>query len=63
MRPALFLTVIAGLMLASSSLPSSQAQESPIVAAMRDELKRSMSELRLKDEPAPYYIDYLRQHV
>jgi len=58
MRPALFLTVIAGLMLASPSLPSPQAQESPIVAAMRDELKRSMSELRLKDEPAPYYIDY-----
>ena len=28
------------------------------MAAMRDELKRSMAELRLKDEPAPYYIDY-----
>jgi predicted Zn-dependent protease len=58
MRPALFLTVIVSLMLASSSFPSPQAQGSPIVAAMRDELKRSMSELRLKDEPAPYYIDY-----
>src|ERR1700693_300225 len=58
MRPALFLTLIASLMLASSSSPSPHAQESPIVAAMRDELKRSMAELRLKDEPAPYYIDY-----
>jgi predicted Zn-dependent protease len=58
MRPALFLTLIVGLILASSSFPSPQAQGSPIVAAMRDELKRSMSELRLKDEPAPYYIDY-----
>src|SRR5207342_3294534 len=25
---------------------------------MRDELKRAMADLRLKDEPAPYYIDY-----
>ena len=58
MRPALFLTVLAGVMLVSSSLPSPQAQESAILNAMRDELKRSMSELRLKDEPAPYYIDY-----
>jgi hypothetical protein len=38
--------------------PASHAQESPIVSAMRDELKRSMADLRLKDEPAPYYIDY-----
>ena len=29
-----------------------------MLAAMRDELKRSMSGLRLTGEPAPYYIDY-----
>jgi len=34
------------------------AQESPILAAMTDELARSMKELRLKDQPAPYYIEY-----
>ena len=49
---------IAGLLVVSSWLPAPQAQDSPILAAMRDELKRSMAELRLKDEPAPYYIDY-----
>ena len=34
------------------------AQESPTLAAMQDELKRSIADLRLKDEPAPYYIAY-----
>jgi predicted Zn-dependent protease len=58
MRPALLLTVLAGVLLVSSAFPSAQAQDSPILAAMRDELKRSMSELRLAGEPAPYYIDY-----
>jgi len=33
-------------------------QDSPIMTAMRDELKRSMSDLRLKDQPSPYYIEY-----
>lgn len=45
-------------LVALSSMRLPHAQESPVLAAMRDELKRSMSELRLKDEPAPYYIDY-----
>ena len=57
-RAMLPVAVAAGLLVASSRLPVPQAQESPILAAMRDELKRSMAELRLKDEPAPYYIDY-----
>lgn len=35
-----------------------RAQESPIVSAMRDELARSMKQLRMKDEPPPYYIEY-----
>ena len=49
---------VAGLLVVSSWLPAPRAQGSPILTAMRDELKRSMAELRLKDEPAPYYIDY-----
>jgi hypothetical protein len=39
-------------------LPSVKAQDSPLVAALKDELARSMSGLRLKDEPPPYYIEY-----
>jgi hypothetical protein len=31
---------------------------SPILAAMQDELARSMAELRLRDEPPPYFIAY-----
>lgn len=38
--------------------PATQSEESPLVAAMKDELARSMSELRIKDEPPPYYIEY-----
>jgi predicted Zn-dependent protease len=34
------------------------AQEAPTVAAMRDEMARSMAELRMKGEAAPYYIAY-----
>ncbi|HUP38627.1 MAG TPA: metallopeptidase TldD-related protein [Vicinamibacterales bacterium] len=34
------------------------AQESPTLAAMQDEMKRSMAELRMKGEAAPYYIAY-----
>src|ERR1700730_15490143 len=35
-----------------------RAQQSPILAAMQDEMARSMSELRMKDAPPPYYIAY-----
>ena len=34
------------------------AQEAPTLAAMQDEMTRSMSELRMKGETAPYYIAY-----
>jgi hypothetical protein len=37
---------------------SLRAQESPTVAAMQDEMKRSMAQLRMKGEAAPYYIAY-----
>jgi len=40
------------------TLPAPTAQESPILTAMADELTRSMSALRMKDQPAPYYIEY-----
>jgi predicted Zn-dependent protease len=38
--------------------PTLRAQESATLAAMQDELKRSIAELRLKDEPSPYFIAY-----
>ena len=34
------------------------AQETPVFAAMSAELARSIKELRLKDQPAPYFIEY-----
>jgi hypothetical protein len=34
------------------------AQESPTVAAMKDEMHRAMTELRMKGEPEPYFISY-----
>ena len=44
----------------SVAMPGSgtRAQQSPLMLAMQDEMKRSMSELRMKDAPAPYYIAY-----
>jgi len=48
--------VIVAVMLSSPAAP--RAQESPILSAMQDELRRSMTELRLKDEPPPYFVAY-----
>jgi hypothetical protein len=45
-----------GIWLVATARP--HAQESPIIAAMADELTRSMKELRLPDQPAPYFIEY-----
>jgi len=50
--------IVASLTLALAPEHAPRAQESPILAAMQDELKRSMADLRLKDEPPPYYIAY-----
>jgi predicted Zn-dependent protease len=44
--------------LALATAPVPQAQEAPILVAMREEMQRAMAGLRLKDEPAPYYIAY-----
>jgi predicted Zn-dependent protease len=46
------------LTLVLAPAPPLSAQESPTLAAMQDELKRSIADLRLKDEPSPYYIAY-----
>ena len=35
-----------------------RAQETVVLRAMHDEMQRSMAELRMKDEAAPYYIAY-----
>lgn len=40
-----------------------RAQESPTLSAMQDELQRSITGLRLKDEPPPYYIAYEVEEV
>ncbi len=37
---------------------SGAAQEDAVIAAMQDELQRSMSGLRIDGQPAPYYIAY-----
>ena len=47
----------AGLTLVLSPLPRPRAEDSPILLAMQDEMKRSMADLRMKGEPAPYFID------
>jgi predicted Zn-dependent protease len=38
--------------------PKKDAQDAPMLGAMQDELKRSMADLRMKDQPAPYYVAY-----
>ena len=48
--------VVALFVLTASPAPS--AQDGPVLAAMADELSRSMKMLRLSDQPAPYFIEY-----
>jgi predicted Zn-dependent protease len=48
----------AGLTLVWLPAPAPHAQDSPLLAAMQDEMERSMSALRMKGEPAPYFIEY-----
>jgi hypothetical protein len=43
---------------ASLLVEGPRAQESPTLAAMQDEMRRSMEELRMKGEAAPYFIAY-----
>jgi hypothetical protein len=56
-------SIVAVLVCASSIVVSFvdlrvSAQESPVLAAMQDEMARSMAELRMKGEAAPYFIAY-----
>jgi hypothetical protein len=50
--------LLALVLLAPSHAPSVAAQESPLLQAMRDELTRAMTGLRIAGQPAPYYIAY-----
>jgi hypothetical protein len=54
--PALWTRLVVAVLFLTC-LPIS-AQESPTLAAMQDEMHRSMTELRMKGEAAPYYIAY-----
>lgn len=58
MKRAAAVVAAAGLMLVATPDLRTHAQDSPLLAAMQDEMKRSMAELRLKGEPAPYFIEY-----
>jgi hypothetical protein len=51
-------SMVGTMVLAATFVDGPAAQESPTLAAMQDEMKRSMAELRMKGEAAPYYIAY-----
>ena len=55
--PRLLITATTTFVLTVAAL-TPRAQDSPILSAMSDELARSMKELRLRDQPDPYYIEY-----
>ena len=50
--------MVVSTVVASLFVDGPRAQESPTLSAMQDEMKRSMAELRMKGEAAPYYIAY-----
>jgi predicted Zn-dependent protease len=50
--------IVLALALIWSPASTPRAQDSPLLAAMQDEMRRSMAELRLEGEPAPYHIQY-----
>ena len=52
------LCITAALTFAVLTMAPYAQQDGPLMSAMADELARSMKELRLKDQPAPYYIEY-----
>ena len=55
--------LLALVLLAPSPTPRSRRQESPLLQAMRDELTRAMTGLRIAGQPAPYYIAYTLEDV
>ncbi|HEX4346994.1 MAG TPA: metallopeptidase TldD-related protein [Vicinamibacterales bacterium] len=48
----------AALVVVTLASAAPRADDSPVLVAMQDEMKRSMAELKLKDQPEPYYISY-----
>lgn len=56
--PSCLINILCGLSVLWVLCVPGGAQESPTLAAMQDEMKRSMAELRMKGEAAPYYIAY-----
>jgi len=58
MRARSFMAAVGALMCLLSPAPAPHAQESPLLSAMRDEMARSMADLRMKNDAAPYYIEY-----
>lgn len=57
-RSVAAVAITAGLTLVLPPARAPRAQESPLLSAMQDEMRRSMAELRMKGEPSPYYIEY-----
>ncbi|HEX5107983.1 MAG TPA: metallopeptidase TldD-related protein [Vicinamibacterales bacterium] len=57
-RVSIVVAIVIGVSVAVWEAPSPHAQDTPVLAAMADELARSMKELRLRDQPAPYFIEY-----
>jgi predicted Zn-dependent protease len=58
LRAPLTIVCTAFAAIALSPGRASLAQETPVLAAMADELARSMSSLQLRDQPPPYFIEY-----
>ena len=58
--PAIVRPVVAGLVLVAGVAPLAAplAEDSVLMHAMRDELARSMAELRLEDAEKPYFLAY-----
>jgi hypothetical protein len=53
MRPSLVLSAIFLIFQAGA-----YAQKNVLLTAMKDELQRSMDQLKLGGDPAPYYLSY-----
>jgi predicted Zn-dependent protease len=56
-RSLLAVWLLAGVVYAQTGGRSS-ADDDPVLRAMQRELERSQKQLKLEDEPPPYYIDY-----
>ena len=57
-RWAMVGSIVGPMVVAATLVDGPAAQESPTLSAMQDEMRRSMAELRMRGEAAPYYIAY-----